>query len=149
MIRRTEIWTMFVNVMEDVQFYEGGNTHKNAILPVKAGVTLADIPDFQWGGTELSVEGNPILAEKILIDPVQYLDRTLARSCNKVITQLMRSQIKQTFGSRASWCLLFLYGPHSLWEMEKFLGLSKRTFPITGIFFTVNWIIWALWKSKI
>ena len=38
---------MFVNVMEDVQFYEGGNTLKNAILPVKAGVTLADIPDFQ------------------------------------------------------------------------------------------------------
>lgn len=76
--------------------------HIKCHLPVKAGVTLADIPDFQRGWAELSVEGNPILAEKILIDPVQYLDRALARSCNKVITQLMRSQIKQTFGSRAS-----------------------------------------------
>ena len=38
---------MLVNVMENVQFYEGGNTNKNAILPVKAGVTFADIPDFQ------------------------------------------------------------------------------------------------------
>ena len=56
------------------------------ILPVKAGVTFANIPDFQRGGTELGVEGNPILAEEILIDPVQYLDRALARSCNKVIT---------------------------------------------------------------
>ena len=67
------------------------------ILPVKAGIAFADIPDLERGGAELSVEGNPILPEKILIDPVQYLDWALAWSCNKVITQMMRSQIKQSF----------------------------------------------------
>ena len=41
------------------------------ILPVKAGIAFADIPDLERGGAELSVEGNPILPEKILIDPVQ------------------------------------------------------------------------------
>ena len=73
-------------MLENVHYLRERKHKHFRILPVKAGVTFANVPDFQRGWTELGVEGNPILAEEILIDPVQYLDRALARSCNKVIT---------------------------------------------------------------
>ena len=43
------------------------------MLPVEARVRLADVPDLEGGGAELGVEGDSVLAEQVLIDPVQDL----------------------------------------------------------------------------